>query len=52
MAGITVAFISELASRDRGSDADVRFASFTEAWAAVKDRLDGQGGGTGAPVST
>jgi hypothetical protein len=24
----------------------------TEAWAAVKDRLDGQGAGTGAPVST
>jgi beta-phosphoglucomutase-like phosphatase (HAD superfamily) len=52
MAGITVVFISELASRDRGSDADVRFESFTEAWAAVKDRLDGQGGGSGEPVST
>ncbi|MGA2379410.1 MAG: HAD family phosphatase [Spirochaetia bacterium] len=43
MAGITVAFISELASRDRGADADVCFGSFTEAWAAVKDRADGRG---------
>jgi beta-phosphoglucomutase-like phosphatase (HAD superfamily) len=42
MAGITVAFISELASRDRGAEADVRFESFTEAWAAVKDRAGGQ----------
>ena len=40
MAGITVAFISELASRDRGAEADVRFESFTEAWEAVKDRTD------------
>ena len=41
MAGITVAFISELASRDRAADADVYFQSFTEAWQAVKDRTDG-----------
>ena len=39
MAGITVAFIAELASRDRGADADVRFETFTEAWAAVKGRI-------------
>ncbi len=38
MAGITVAFISELASRDRAADADICFQSFTEAWEAVKDR--------------
>jgi HAD superfamily hydrolase (TIGR01509 family) len=38
MAGITVAFISELASRDRGADADVRFRDFAEAWEAVKER--------------
>ncbi len=38
MAGITVAFISELASRDRGADADVRFRDFAEAWEAVKGR--------------
>jgi len=40
MAGITVAFISELASRDRGADADVRFRDFTEAWEAVRVRID------------
>ena len=39
MAGITVAFISELASWDRGADADASFPSFTEAWAAVKARI-------------
>ena len=38
MAGITVAFISELASRDRAEDADVCFQSFAEAWQAVKGR--------------
>jgi beta-phosphoglucomutase-like phosphatase (HAD superfamily) len=38
MAGITVAFIAELASRDRGADADVRFRDFAEAWEAVKGR--------------
>ncbi len=38
MAGITVVFISELASRDRAAEADVCFQSFTEAWQAVKDR--------------
>jgi len=42
MAGVPVAFISELASRDRGADADIRFESFTEAWAAVKTRVDGR----------
>jgi HAD superfamily hydrolase (TIGR01509 family) len=39
MAGIAVAFISELTSRDGGAEADVRFETFTEAWAAVKDRM-------------
>ena len=38
MAGIAVAFISELASRDRGAEADVRFRDFAEAWEAVKGR--------------
>jgi beta-phosphoglucomutase-like phosphatase (HAD superfamily) len=38
MAGITVAFIAELASRDRAEEADVCFESFTDAWRAVKDR--------------
>jgi HAD superfamily hydrolase (TIGR01509 family) len=42
-AGITVAFISELASRDRGADADVRFESFREAWAAVQHRIPSAG---------
>jgi beta-phosphoglucomutase-like phosphatase (HAD superfamily) len=42
MAGITVAFISELASRDRGAEADASFGTFTEAWAAVRDRTGGQ----------
>jgi len=41
MAGITVAFISELASRDRAADADLCFESFADAWLAVKDRTDG-----------
>ena len=41
MAGITVAFISELASRDRSAEADVCFQTFAEAWQAVKDRTDG-----------
>ncbi len=39
MAGVTVAFISELAARDRGAEADVRFRDFDEAWEAVKDRI-------------
>ena len=39
MAGITVAFISELASRDRGAEADVRFRDFAEAWEAVRERI-------------
>jgi beta-phosphoglucomutase-like phosphatase (HAD superfamily) len=43
MAGITVAFILELASRDRGSEADVCFPTFADAWAAVKDRTAGHG---------
>ena len=51
MAGITVAFISELASRDRGADADARFESFTEAWPAVRERMDGHEGANRAPVS-
>jgi beta-phosphoglucomutase len=40
MAGITVAFISELASRDRGAEADVRFRDFTEAWEALQGRIE------------
>lgn len=39
MAGITVAFISELASRDRGAEADVTFRDFAEAWEALKGRI-------------
>jgi beta-phosphoglucomutase-like phosphatase (HAD superfamily) len=42
MAGITVAFIAELASRDRSAEADARFESFTEAWSAVRDRTGGR----------
>jgi beta-phosphoglucomutase-like phosphatase (HAD superfamily) len=41
MAGITVAFISELASRDRGAEADLSFPTFTDAWRAVKPRVEG-----------
>ena len=41
MAGITVAFISELASRDRSDEADACFQTFADAWQAVKDRTDG-----------
>ncbi|MGO9310596.1 MAG: HAD family hydrolase [Spirochaetia bacterium] len=52
MAGITVAFISELASRDSGGEADVRFESFTEAWEAVKGRTDGRAGPGGSPVTS
>jgi sugar-phosphatase len=38
-AGITVAFISELASRDNASRADLRFESFLDAWQWVNPRL-------------
>ena len=50
MAGITVAFISELASRDRGMEADVRFESFIEAWDALKGRTDARGAPGGPSV--
>jgi beta-phosphoglucomutase-like phosphatase (HAD superfamily) len=38
-AGIPVAFIAELASRDNASSADMRFPTFVEAWAVLKDRV-------------
>lgn len=38
-AGIVVAFIAELASRDRAAEADVRFDTFSDAWMAVKERI-------------
>ena len=38
-AGIPVAFIAELASRDNGASADMRFPTFVEAWEALKDRV-------------
>jgi beta-phosphoglucomutase-like phosphatase (HAD superfamily) len=38
-AGIPVAFIAELASRDNASLADMRFASFLEAWGWVRERI-------------
>ncbi len=36
MAGITVAFVSELAAHDRGAEADLAFQTLAEAWEAVK----------------
>jgi len=39
-AGLTVAFVAELASRDvAAAQADLRFESFLDAWDAVKDRM-------------
>jgi beta-phosphoglucomutase-like phosphatase (HAD superfamily) len=38
-AGITVAFVAELASRDNASLADMRFETFLEAWQWVNTRL-------------
>ena len=38
-AGIPVAFVAELASRDAGSTADHRFASFVEAYPWIRDRI-------------
>jgi beta-phosphoglucomutase len=38
MAGITVAFVAELASRDRATEADLWFRDFTEAWNGVRSR--------------
>jgi beta-phosphoglucomutase-like phosphatase (HAD superfamily) len=38
-AGIPVAFVAELASRDNASLADMRFASFAEAWGWVRERI-------------
>ncbi len=39
MAGITVAFVSELASRDRAPDADLSFRDLAEAWEEIKGRV-------------
>jgi beta-phosphoglucomutase len=39
-AGIPVAFIAELASRDSGSAADVRFPTFLAAWEALRARIN------------
>ncbi len=38
-AGIPVAFIAELASRDNAASADMRFPTFVEAWEALRDRI-------------
>jgi HAD superfamily hydrolase (TIGR01509 family) len=38
-AGITVAFVAELASRDRSEEADMSFRDLAEAWEAVKGRV-------------
>jgi beta-phosphoglucomutase-like phosphatase (HAD superfamily) len=38
-AGIPVAFVAELASRDSAALADLRFASFAEAWGWVRERI-------------
>jgi beta-phosphoglucomutase-like phosphatase (HAD superfamily) len=38
-AGIPVAFVAELASRDNAAQADMRFPSFAEAWGWVRERL-------------
>ena len=38
-AGIPVAFVAELASRDNAALADIRFASFAEAWGWVRERI-------------
>jgi beta-phosphoglucomutase-like phosphatase (HAD superfamily) len=38
-AGVTAAFVAELAARDRSAEADVSFASLAEAWEALKDRV-------------
>jgi beta-phosphoglucomutase len=38
-AGIPVAFVAELASRDNAARADMRFSSFAEAWGWVRERI-------------
>jgi beta-phosphoglucomutase-like phosphatase (HAD superfamily) len=38
-AGTPVVFVAELASRDSGSRAEVRFATFRDAWAAIRPRI-------------
>jgi HAD superfamily hydrolase (TIGR01509 family) len=38
-AGVTAAFVAELAASDRSASADLCFADFREAWAALKDRM-------------
>ncbi len=45
-AGITAAFVAELASRNSAADADVRFATMLDAWKVVKERV---GTGAGSP---
>jgi beta-phosphoglucomutase-like phosphatase (HAD superfamily) len=40
-AGIAVAFVAELASRDSGRLADMRFESFVDAWEWVRTRIAG-----------
>jgi beta-phosphoglucomutase-like phosphatase (HAD superfamily) len=38
-AGITAAFVAELASRNSAADADVHFATMMDAWTVVKERV-------------
>jgi beta-phosphoglucomutase len=38
-AGVTAAFVAELAARDRSAQADVSFATLADAWAAFRDRV-------------
>jgi beta-phosphoglucomutase len=38
-AGITAAFVAELAVCDRSAEADVRFATLADAWAALRGRV-------------
>jgi len=40
MAGIPVAFVSELASQDLASHADMAFRDLVEAWETVRDRVE------------
>ena len=47
-AGIPVAFVAELASRDNAALADMRFGSFAEAWGWVRERI-GEKDGASAP---
>jgi len=38
-AGVTAAFVAELAAGDMTAEADLCFADLREAWAAIKDRV-------------